>query len=109
MADIRLDRTYRQGPGALPAQNFANCSRLDWVAGTCSCPVRLDEGDRIRVKAILQIGPFEEGRLMRPRWQGDAGGAAVRIAVGTGNHRVDAMRVCASGAKRAHDEDDSAL
>ena len=102
MADIRLDRTYRQRPGAPLAQNFANCGRLDWVAGACSRPMRLDEGDRIWIKAVLHIGPFKEGGLMRLRGEGgDAGRAAVGIAVRTGNHRMDAIRASASGEARA--------
>src|ERR1700731_662583 len=109
MADVRLDRAYRQRPGAPVAQNFADCGRLDWVAGACSRPMRLDEGDRIWIKAIRQIGPFKEGRLMRLRGQGDAGGAAVGIVVRPGNHRMDAIRAGASGAERAQDEDDSAF
>src|ERR1700730_17613932 len=109
MTDIRLDRTYRQSPGAPLTQNFANSGRLDWVAGACSGSMRLDEGDRIRIKAVLQIGPFKEGRLMRLRGQGNAGRAAVGIAVRTGNHRMDAIRAGARGAERAQDEDDSAL
>src|SRR5256885_7552010 len=103
MADIRLDRTDRQSPGAPPTQNFANSGRLDWVAGACSRSMRFDEGDRIRTKAALQIGAFKEGGLMRLRGQGDATRAAVGIAVRTDNHRMDAIRAGARGAERAQD------
>ncbi len=71
--------------------------------------MRLDEGDRIWIKTVLQIGPLKEGGLMRLRGQGDAGRAAVGIAVRTGNHRVDTIRAGASGAERAQDEDDPAF
>ena len=66
VADVRLDGADRQRRGAAPREDLADGDRLDGIADRRSRPVRLDEGEIVRIEVALDVELVQQARLIRP-------------------------------------------
>jgi len=109
VADIGLDRADRQRRLPPAAELRADGRGLDRVAHRRAGAVRLHEGEVVEPDLGLAIDLLQQGTLGVTRGEGDAGGPAVGVDAGGGDHGAHGGAVAPRGLGRLQHEHHAAL